>query len=122
MYDENREKGYALFESVVTVFLLLALVSGMYFLRINAVNRINCKASINADYIAQYHLDKIVYLNEFNAKHNVNAGGINYTVQENVKNIDTSENYTSNAIAEVTVFWKTGKEEKHIVLQRKWHR
>ena len=53
MIRKNGENGYILLDAVIISFLLLALSSGMYFLKINSINRINCISSINADYIAQ---------------------------------------------------------------------
>ena len=122
MIRKNGENGYILLDAVIISFLLLALSSGMYFLKINSINRINCIQSINADYIAQYYLDRMVYLNTFNSKCTIVSGGVYYTVQERVKNIIAYNEYAPNSIGEVTVSWKTNKKEHHVTLQRKWRR
>lgn len=122
MTESINEKGYILLEAVIISFLLLALVYSMYYLRIDIINRMNCEAGINANYIAEYYLDKIVYLNKVNSDFSVNAGGINYNVKETVKNIDAYDNYSPNSLAEVTVSWQINKEKRYVKLQRRWHR
>ena len=97
MIRKNGENGYILLDAVIISFLLLALSSGMYFLKINSINRINCISSINADYIAQYYLDRMVYLNTFNSKCTIVSGGVYYTVQERVKNIIAYNEYHGKA-------------------------
>lgn len=122
MIKKNGEKGYVLLDAVIISFLLMALSSGMYFLKINSINRINCISDIRADYIAQFYLDRMVYLNRFNSKLNISSGGINYLVQERVKNINAYNEYAPNSIAEVTVSWKYNQKEHHVIVQRKWRR
>lgn len=112
-YKHNKlnssESGAMLLETVFLSFVLLSLVSCMYFIQQDYENQLNCKARITAEYKLEYYLDEIAILHHSPENRNFTANGIEFFVKEEC----------DGNVARVMISWNVRDVEHHVVQERR---